>query len=87
MSPPEGLVIDHINTKSWDNRFDNLRVVTQKINTQHRKISSVNTTGVTGVRKMKVGNDDYYRASIVETMIYRIKNVSLLQLLYSNQVR
>ena len=35
MIPPNGLVIDHINTKSFDNRLENLRVVTQKVNTQN----------------------------------------------------
>ena len=51
MTPPEGLVVDHVNIKSFDNRLENLRIVTPKINNQNRKTCSLNTTGVTGVRK------------------------------------
>jgi len=35
--------------KSFDNRLENLRVVTQKVNAQNKKISSANKSGVTGV--------------------------------------
>ena len=66
MSPPHGLVVDHINIRPWDNRLENLRIVTQKINNQNKSISSNNTTGVTGINKMKVGNCEYYKASIVD---------------------
>lgn len=66
MSPPHGLVVDHINIRPWDNRIDNLRIVTRKINNQNKSISSANTTGVTGVRKANIGNREYYETSIVD---------------------
>lgn len=33
---PDGMVIDHINGDPWDNRWDNLRLVTQKRNARNR---------------------------------------------------
>ena len=66
MDPENGLVCDHINTRKYDNRFMNLRVVTQKINMQNKSISSVNISGITGVLKMKVDKNEYYKASITD---------------------
>ena len=37
MSPPAGLVVDHHNCDSLDNRRDNLRVVTQAVNMRNRR--------------------------------------------------
>ena len=66
MNPEDGLVCDHINTRRYDNRFMNLRIVTQKINMQNKSISSANISGVTGVLKMKVGNYEYYESQITD---------------------
>ena len=51
MNNPEGLVVDHINRKSFDNRRENLRIVTQKQNLRNRSIGKNNKTGHTGVSK------------------------------------
>ena len=66
MNPEEGLVCDHINTRRYDNKFMNLRIVTQKINNQNKSISSANVSGVTGVNKTKKGNNEYYQTRITD---------------------
>ena len=45
---PEG-VIDHINGNDQDNRFSNLRDVTQSVNMKNQKRHSRHTSGATGV--------------------------------------
>ena len=81
INPPQGLVVDHINIKTWDNRLENLRVVTQKINMQNIPIKSNNTTGMTGVSKVKIGNYDYYSTSITDNNdIKHRKNFSITKL-------
>lgn len=45
----KGMVIDHINGDPWDNRIENLRMVTQKQNVQNAKKSKRNTSGTTRV--------------------------------------
>ena len=53
----EGLVADHLNHKRFDNRFDNLRIVTPQQNCRNRSTLSNNTSGKMGVyRKMIHGN-------------------------------
>lgn len=48
-TPPEGLVIDHINRDKLDNRIINLRFVSQKINMSNTGMFSTNTSGYKGV--------------------------------------
>jgi hypothetical protein len=45
----DGLVADHINNKNFDNRIDNIRIVTTRENNLNRTISSNNTSGKQGV--------------------------------------
>jgi len=51
MNDPNGLIIDHINRKPYDNRLENLRIVTTRQNLRNCSISKNNTTGTTGVIK------------------------------------
>lgn len=53
---PDGMVIDHINGNSLDNRIQNLRVVNLRQNARNRKVNSTNTSGITGVRFHKYTN-------------------------------
>lgn len=46
---PSGLVIDHIDGNSSNNVVTNLRVVTQRVNQENRRISSRSKTNVCGV--------------------------------------
>lgn len=48
---PEGMVIDHLNGDPWDNRIENLRAVTQKINTKNRNKNRnrKNASNITGI--------------------------------------
>lgn len=48
--PPEGTVIDHINHNSLDNRFENLRAVSQTINC-HNRHAGVRTSRFLGVSR------------------------------------
>ena len=66
MKPPNGLVVDHINTKSFDNRIENLRVVTQKVNTQNKKKPKNNTSGYMGISKRKMNGSEYWLTRIVD---------------------
>jgi len=47
--PSKGLVIDHINGDPFDNRIDNLRLVTHKENAMNTKLASNNKSGISGV--------------------------------------
>jgi hypothetical protein len=49
MNNPSGLLVDHINHETLDNRKDNLRIVTSSQNSLNRKIMSTNKSSVTGV--------------------------------------
>jgi hypothetical protein len=46
---PKGLITDHINRDTLDNRKVNLRVVDKKKNQRNHKIFKTNSSGYTGV--------------------------------------
>ena len=46
---PAGMVIDHFDGDKSNNRIDNLRCVTQQVNTQNTELSKSNTSGIKGV--------------------------------------
>ena len=45
---------------------ENLRIVTGKINNQNKSIRSNNSTGVTGISKIKVGKHDYHQVQMTD---------------------
>lgn len=48
-SIPDGMVIDHINHVTDDNRIENLRLASKSGNASNRRIQKNNTSGVPGV--------------------------------------
>ena len=49
MNPNNDMCIDHINRHRYDNRTENLRIVTHKINMRNKSIYSSNTSSCPGI--------------------------------------
>lgn len=49
MFPPNNLYIDHINHRPHDNRLNNFRLTTHKVNLKNTKLSKNNSSGFNGV--------------------------------------
>ena len=64
MNPANDMVVDHINTKPFDNRINNLRITTIPINNRNKKLRHANISGVNGVSKIKQGRYEYWKAVI-----------------------
>jgi len=61
--PPKNLQIDHINGDKHDNRFINLRCVTNKQNCRNKDVCNSNT-GITGISKCAKTEVPTYKVSI-----------------------
>ena len=65
MNPPNNMCIDHINRRTFDNRLNNLRIVTHKENMRNKSMSNNNTSSIVGVSKRKRKRNTYcWRAFI-----------------------
>jgi hypothetical protein len=69
------LVADHINRCKFDNRSDNLRIVTQKQNMRNKSKRTDNTSGMTGICKCKNGGYEYWTTYIYNDEGKRIKKL------------
>lgn len=60
---PDGLIVDHKDGDSTNNHIDNLRAVTQCVNTRNQSKRSTNRSGTTGVfRFVHKKSGSYWRA-------------------------
>jgi len=50
---PKNIIIDHINRIKYDNRWENLRLVSAQCNLRNKDVQRNNISGITGVRKDK----------------------------------
>lgn len=49
MKPPAGMIVDHVNGDTLDNRRDNLRICTREQNARNRATNKTNKCGYKGV--------------------------------------
>ena len=68
-----GLVADHINNKPFDNRMDNIRIVSTRDNMRNKSKRSDNTSGKQGICKNKKSGLEYWRAEIRDNNNKRIQ--------------
>ena len=78
----QGLVADHINRCKFDNRSDNLRIVTQQENMRNISKQKNNKSGINGICKMQNGKgSSYWTASIYDnngTLLRKTFNINKL---------
>ena len=65
-----GMVVDHINHDTLDNRKSNLRVVTQKENLRNTKLSKRNRSGFCGISFIKKTGKFVARIEVDDKNIY-----------------
>lgn len=60
---PEGMFVDHFDRDRTNNKINNLRLVTRSQNNSNKNKYACNTSGVTGVHKIKHKNWEYWITS------------------------
>ena len=73
LNPPRNMHIDHINRHPFDNRLDNLRIVTHKENMRNKSMFKNNTSSIVGVSKRKKKRNSYWRTFITDNDGNRIE--------------
>lgn len=68
----EGLIADHINRNKYDNRHENLRVVTPRQNGRNKTKRYDNISGHTGIYEAKIKDNHYFIVQIVDNLNKRI---------------
>ena len=58
------LFVDHVKRNRFDNRLENLRIVTPEQNSRNTTKRHDNVSGINGVSKIKMQGLDYWRAQI-----------------------
>ena len=58
------IFIDHLKRNRYDNRLENLRIVTAEENSRNRTKPRTNTSGIMGIDKMTTNGHVYWRARI-----------------------
>jgi hypothetical protein len=71
----QGLVADHINNKKFDNRIENLRIVTYKDNSRNTTKHTNNTSGKQGVSKHTKNGLTYWYVQIYDNNNKRIQKL------------
>ena len=64
MNPNDDMMIDHINRNRFDNRSENLRIVTRRENNRNITKQCNNISGFTGVCKRNIKGCEYWIAQI-----------------------
>lgn len=78
MNAPFGMVVDHINGNTLDNRKCNLRICTNSQNLKNRKININNTTGAKGVTWRNNKRIPYRASIMVDGKLIRLGNFSFI---------
>lgn len=77
----KGMVIDHINRDSSDNRIENLRKIDRNLSARNKSKPKNNTSGVVGVKlntkKGKSGISQYWLAEVSVNGIRKVKHFNI----------
>jgi hypothetical protein len=84
-----GLVADHINNKKFDNRIDNIRIVTITVNNRNMTISCNNTSGKQGVLYSidKRNGLQYWKVAITDNNIKKIQKYFSIKKLGNDEAK